>query len=66
MTARWELIDEPRGAHANDTTVRTHRLRVPGGWLYRTVASINVVAMNGRQAAISADTVFVADPNPEG
>lgn len=58
-TARWERIDDThRPVH--DRTIESSRLKVPGGWLYRTVA-FHTQMPGG--AACSVSQTFVPDPH---
>lgn len=59
MKEEWELVTE-NAHHA------THRLKVPGGWLYRTMAGLIRVDLNGHEKwEISAlTTTFVPDTRP--
>ena len=56
--ADWQTVCElhvPSEGGAAGTHERTHRLRVPGGWLYRVM-----VWSDGRDELMN--TVFVTDP----
>ena len=52
---RWKPIEEP--SHTTNAHVRSDRLAVPGGWLYRTIVT-SKPSFPG--AAVSM--IFVADP----
>lgn len=49
---QWELV-------TRTTRTMTHRLSVPGGWLYR------VSTIFGSPPGLVADTVFVPVPEPD-
>jgi hypothetical protein len=48
MESKWELVDDERG--------QTDRLKIPGGWLYRTTVS------DRDSDVVPAAMVFVPDP----
>lgn len=53
---RWEPIEEPAGNL--NAVVRSDRLAVPGGWLYRTV-----ITPRPSYPGAAVSMVFVADPS---
>jgi hypothetical protein len=53
--SKWEQITE---SSMDDNTEETHRLAVPGGWLYR----VRSAAGAGRMKTRCESVVFVPDP----
>ncbi len=60
----WEEIPEPnegkyQAEHASNTlTCKSHRLRVPGGWIVRTITY-------GYKIGAAGSQVFISDPTHE-
>jgi len=55
--AKWELVTDGDARTAFDCV---HRLRVPGGWIYR----VFLTEPGGHNPSLS--TVFVPEPSPGG
>lgn len=58
---RWESVEEvrdPLWGGGADSSVTSAKIKVPGGWLYRTV--VKTSTQHGAGVAVSMQ--FVADP----
>lgn len=58
MTDKWEVV-VAQGHHSMD---RTDRLRVPDGWLYRTLVEYAVQAKHFPDHGLAISMIFVPDP----
>lgn len=60
--AQEQLTEQSWEEVARDYLAVTHKLRVPGGWLYRTMATRDFSGQHG----IGLQVTFVSDPLPTG
>lgn len=60
-TAEWETVQEWEPNERQVGIDKTERLRVPGGWLYRTVIT-NCFVNEGTETSNLMAAVFVPDP----
>lgn len=57
----WEEIPEPNNGHyqvGNTLVCTSHRMKVPGGWILRTITC-------GYNIGAAAHQVFITDPQHE-